>query len=268
MSAVKKPTTPATPKTIRGRGKARARMNSSTGCPLRLDVSGTPRRRYSAGIEPNAPHVDLVVQAHGASAGAVIEVQLTVDEAERLGTDLVEKARAMRDAPIDDVGETVGRGPGAAPAHGGPLEALPRRRGGRRDGGRLRRVFRRRAGEAMSAAKRGPGAELLHSALTRMGYRATDANRAISALGERVETEPLADMVREALAILSQGRGHQIPATVAKEGNETRPLTTSADTSVSGPARHVETFEGQPLAFYMFRGRLCDRGTGPGFRAQ
>jgi len=46
-------------------------------------------------------------------------------------------------------------------------------------------------------------AELLQGALTRMGYRPAEAERAIAALGDRVEAEPLADLVREALAVLS-----------------------------------------------------------------
>lgn len=46
-------------------------------------------------------------------------------------------------------------------------------------------------------------AELLHGALTRMGFRPAEAERAMAALGARVKTEPLGDLVREALAILS-----------------------------------------------------------------
>ncbi len=45
--------------------------------------------------------------------------------------------------------------------------------------------------------------ELLHGALTRMGYRPAEADRAVSSLGARVETEALGDLVREALAALS-----------------------------------------------------------------
>jgi Holliday junction DNA helicase RuvA len=47
-------------------------------------------------------------------------------------------------------------------------------------------------------------AELLHSALTRLGFRPAEADRAVAALGERVQTEPLGDLVREALANLSK----------------------------------------------------------------
>jgi Holliday junction DNA helicase RuvA len=44
--------------------------------------------------------------------------------------------------------------------------------------------------------------ELLASALTRMGYRPAEADRAISALGDRVHEAPLAELVKEALALL------------------------------------------------------------------
>jgi Holliday junction DNA helicase RuvA len=50
---------------------------------------------------------------------------------------------------------------------------------------------------------RGAKAELLHGALTRMGYRPAEAERAVTTLGGRVETELLADLVREALAVLA-----------------------------------------------------------------
>jgi Holliday junction DNA helicase RuvA len=46
--------------------------------------------------------------------------------------------------------------------------------------------------------------DLLRGALTRMGYRPAEADRALAALGERVETSPLDDLVREALALLSR----------------------------------------------------------------
>ena len=52
-------------------------------------------------------------------------------------------------------------------------------------------------------AARGAKAELLHGALTRMGYRPAEAERAVVALGARVEAEPLADLVREALSVLA-----------------------------------------------------------------
>ena len=53
------------------------------------------------------------------------------------------------------------------------------------------------------SAARGAKGELLHGALTRMGYRPAEADRALAALGARVEAEPLADLVREALAVLA-----------------------------------------------------------------
>jgi holliday junction DNA helicase RuvA len=46
--------------------------------------------------------------------------------------------------------------------------------------------------------------ELLTSALTRMGFRSVEADRAIAALGTRVKTDPLGDLVRDALAVLSK----------------------------------------------------------------
>ena len=45
--------------------------------------------------------------------------------------------------------------------------------------------------------------ELLHGALTRMGYRPAEAERAVATLGSRIETEPLGDLIREALGILA-----------------------------------------------------------------
>ncbi|MBK9261823.1 MAG: Holliday junction branch migration protein RuvA [Polyangiaceae bacterium] len=47
-------------------------------------------------------------------------------------------------------------------------------------------------------------AELLAGALTRMGFRPAEAERAVTALGARVKTEPLGDLVRDALAVLSK----------------------------------------------------------------
>ncbi len=59
------------------------------------------------------------------------------------------------------------------------------------------------ATQASRPAARGAKAELLQGALTRMGYRPAEAERAVVTLGGRVETEPLADLVREALAVLT-----------------------------------------------------------------
>jgi Holliday junction DNA helicase RuvA len=53
----------------------------------------------------------------------------------------------------------------------------------------------------------GPGpsnAELLASALTRMGYRPAEADRAIVHLGGRIDSEPVQILVREALAVLAR----------------------------------------------------------------
>ncbi len=36
-----------------------------------------------------------------------------------------------------------------------------------------------------------------------MGYRPAEAERAVTTLGARVETEPLADLIREALGVLA-----------------------------------------------------------------
>lgn len=46
--------------------------------------------------------------------------------------------------------------------------------------------------------------EMLLSALTRMGFRPAEAERAVATLGDRVEQEALADLIREALAALSR----------------------------------------------------------------
>jgi Holliday junction DNA helicase RuvA len=46
--------------------------------------------------------------------------------------------------------------------------------------------------------------DLLHGALTRMGYRPSEADRAVEVLKERVDAEPLQELLREALAILAR----------------------------------------------------------------
>jgi Holliday junction DNA helicase RuvA len=46
--------------------------------------------------------------------------------------------------------------------------------------------------------------ELLLGALTRMGYRPAEAERAVTALGSRASTDALPDLVREALAVLAR----------------------------------------------------------------
>jgi Holliday junction DNA helicase RuvA len=59
---------------------------------------------------------------------------------------------------------------------------------------------------AQTEAARPPSTagDVLLSALTRMGYRPGEAERAVSALAERLETQPLEVLVREALALLSK----------------------------------------------------------------
>ena len=47
-------------------------------------------------------------------------------------------------------------------------------------------------------------AELMHGALTRMGFRPAEAERAIASLGSRVDSEPIGELVRDALAVLSK----------------------------------------------------------------
>jgi holliday junction DNA helicase RuvA len=47
-------------------------------------------------------------------------------------------------------------------------------------------------------------ADLVHGALTRMGFRPAEAERAIASLGSRVESAPIGELVRDALAVLSK----------------------------------------------------------------
>ena len=54
------------------------------------------------------------------------------------------------------------------------------------------------------ASGKASAADLLASALTRMGYRPAETDRAIAALGDRVDSVPLPELVREALALLSK----------------------------------------------------------------
>jgi Holliday junction DNA helicase RuvA len=49
----------------------------------------------------------------------------------------------------------------------------------------------------------GSEADRLLSALVNMGYRAGEAERAVSALGPKLSTEPLGNLLREALAKLT-----------------------------------------------------------------
>ena len=52
--------------------------------------------------------------------------------------------------------------------------------------------------------KGGAQAEQLTNALTKMGYKLSDAKRAVAALGGRIGAAPLPELVRESLAILSR----------------------------------------------------------------
>jgi holliday junction DNA helicase RuvA len=58
--------------------------------------------------------------------------------------------------------------------------------------------------QAPKSSLTGGKPELLLSALTRMGYRPAEAERALTALGSRVEAAPLPDLVRDALALLAR----------------------------------------------------------------
>lgn len=63
------------------------------------------------------------------------------------------------------------------------------------------------AAATQASAATGSKAELLTSALTRMGYKPSEADRALAALlqgGRDLESPPLGDLVREALAVLSR----------------------------------------------------------------
>ena len=57
---------------------------------------------------------------------------------------------------------------------------------------------------AASPPGRASNEELLQGALTRMGYRQGETDRAIAALGDKVDSTPLAELVREALALLAR----------------------------------------------------------------
>ncbi len=46
--------------------------------------------------------------------------------------------------------------------------------------------------------------EVLHDALVRMGYRPSEAERAVAALADRVDGQPIGQSVREALALLAK----------------------------------------------------------------
>lgn len=57
---------------------------------------------------------------------------------------------------------------------------------------------------AAGEAAPGPKSALLLGALTRMGFRPAEAERAVQSLGARVESGPLDELVRDALAILAR----------------------------------------------------------------
>jgi Holliday junction DNA helicase RuvA len=72
---------------------------------------------------------------------------------------------------------------------------------------KLAPITRPSSGEKRDPARHGTSpsnAELLASALTRMGYRPAEADRAILHLGGRIDTEPVQILVREALAVLAR----------------------------------------------------------------
>jgi Holliday junction DNA helicase RuvA len=63
------------------------------------------------------------------------------------------------------------------------------------------------ARKAEGRSPQGEGAQprdMLIGALTRMGYRPAEAERATTALGARVGTEPMPELVREALSLLAK----------------------------------------------------------------
>jgi Holliday junction resolvasome RuvABC DNA-binding subunit len=58
--------------------------------------------------------------------------------------------------------------------------------------------------ETSTTSERPRNAELLRGALMGMGYSSAEANYAITALRARIEIDPLATLVREALGVLAQ----------------------------------------------------------------
>jgi len=85
---------------------------------------------------------------------------------------------------------------------------------GKKSAERLVLELRDKLAASPATAKTGPGAgpqtapsahgELLLSALVRMGYKAQEAERAVSAMGARAEELPLPEALREALALLAK----------------------------------------------------------------
>ena len=58
-------------------------------------------------------------------------------------------------------------------------------------------------GQVEVAAAKGGNRERLVTALTNMGYRSAEAERAVKNLGTRVDSEPIGPLLREALQLLS-----------------------------------------------------------------
>ncbi len=58
--------------------------------------------------------------------------------------------------------------------------------------------------ELSPRAKPSGQSDVLHDALVRMGYRPVEADRAVTALADRVEAQPIGQSVRDALALLSK----------------------------------------------------------------
>jgi len=56
--------------------------------------------------------------------------------------------------------------------------------------------------DASAAPPRGGQAELVQRALVEMGFRPPEAERAVASLGDKIDTTPLPDLVRQALAQL------------------------------------------------------------------
>lgn len=57
---------------------------------------------------------------------------------------------------------------------------------------------------APTAARTDPKGEMLRGALTRLGFRPSEADRAVAALADRMDATPFAELVREALAVLAR----------------------------------------------------------------
>jgi Holliday junction resolvasome RuvABC DNA-binding subunit len=58
------------------------------------------------------------------------------------------------------------------------------------------------SGEPAPAPARGGQAALIERTLIEMGFRQPEAERATAALGDKIDTGPLPDLIRQALALL------------------------------------------------------------------